>query len=80
MVEFEKVCLQLSQKLVVVARDVNSTLACAITAVNNNIKIAHVESGLRSRDKTMPEEINRIITDNISDILFVTEQKVDWIT
>ena len=73
MVEFEKVCLDESADLVVVVGDVNSTLACSITAKKLNIKVAHVEAGLRSGDMAMPEEINRIVTDSISDYLFVTE-------
>jgi UDP-N-acetylglucosamine 2-epimerase (non-hydrolysing) len=60
--------------LVMVVGDVNSTMAAAITANKLNIPIAHVESGLRSYDKTMPEEHNRIITDNISNYFLVTEQ------
>jgi UDP-N-acetylglucosamine 2-epimerase (non-hydrolysing) len=60
--------------LLIVPGDVNSTLAGAIYANKNNIKLAHLEAGLRSFDNTMPEEHNRILTDNISDILFVTEQ------
>ncbi len=60
--------------LLVVVGDVNSTLAAAVTANKMNVKIAHLESGLRSFDKTMPEEHNRIITDRISDFFFITEQ------
>lgn len=74
MVEFEKVCIKEKPDVVVVVGDVNSTLACSITAKKLNVKVAHVEAGLRSRDMTMPEEINRIVTDAISDYLFVTEK------
>ncbi len=74
MVEFEKVCLQEKPDLVVVVGDVNSTLACSITAKKLKLQVAHIEAGLRSNDMTMPEEINRIITDSISDLLFVTEK------
>lgn len=74
MLEFEKVCLKEKPDIVVVVGDVNSTLACSVTAKKLTIKVAHVEAGLRSRDMTMPEEINRIVTDSISDFLFVTEK------
>ena len=57
-----------------VVGDVNSTLACSLTAVKMNIPVAHVEAGLRSFDRTMPEEINRILTDAISHWLFVSER------
>ncbi len=74
MVEFEKVCQAETPDTVVVVGDVNSTLACSIVAKKLNIKVAHVEAGLRSGDMTMPEEINRIVTDSISDYLFVSEK------
>jgi UDP-N-acetylglucosamine 2-epimerase (non-hydrolysing) len=72
--EFEKVCIKHKPSLIILVGDVNSTLACAISAVKLHIPIAHVESGLRSFDMKMPEEINRILVDRISDYLFVTEK------
>ena len=74
MVAFEKVCLEEKPDIVMVVGDVNSTLSSSITSKKLNIKVAHVEAGLRSGDMTMPEEINRIVTDSISDFLFVTEE------
>lgn len=74
MIEFEKVLLKEKPDLVIVVGDVNSTIACSLTAAKLNIKVAHVEAGLRSYDRTMPEEINRILSDSISDYLFVTER------
>jgi UDP-N-acetylglucosamine 2-epimerase (non-hydrolysing) len=73
MVEFEKVCLKHSPDLVIVVGDVNSTMACAITAKKLGIKVAHVEAGLRSRDMSMPEEVNRLCTDVLCDYLFTTD-------
>jgi UDP-N-acetylglucosamine 2-epimerase (non-hydrolysing) len=73
MVKFEKVCLKENPDTVVVVGDVNSTLACGLVAKKLCIDLAHVEAGLRSGDRTMPEEINRVVTDSISDYLFVTE-------
>ena len=73
MVAFEKIVLEEKPDLVVVAGDVNSTIACSLVAVKMHIPVAHVEAGLRSFDRDMPEEINRILTDTISDYLFVTE-------
>jgi UDP-N-acetylglucosamine 2-epimerase (non-hydrolysing) len=74
MVAFEKVCKQESPDWVLVVGDVNSTLACSIVAKKEHIRVAHVEAGLRSRDWDMPEEVNRVVTDAISDIFFVTER------
>jgi UDP-N-acetylglucosamine 2-epimerase (non-hydrolysing) len=77
MVAFEKVCLEHKPDLVIVVGDVNSTMACTITAKKLGIKVAHVEAGLRSRDMTMPEEINRLCTDVLCDYLFTTDHFAD---
>jgi len=71
---FEPVVLEHKPAAVLVVGDVNSTIACGLVAVKLGVKLAHVEAGLRSFDRTMPEEINRILTDAISDFLFCTEQ------
>jgi UDP-N-acetylglucosamine 2-epimerase (non-hydrolysing) len=74
MTAFEKICLEEKPDWVVVVGDVNSTLACSIVAKKMLIRVAHVEAGLRSFDMTMPEEINRMLTDSITDCFFVTEE------
>jgi UDP-N-acetylglucosamine 2-epimerase (non-hydrolysing) len=74
MVAFEEICLRERPDLVMVVGDVNSTLACSIVAKKLLIKVAHVEAGLRSFDMSMPEEINRMVTDAITDYFFVTEE------
>ncbi|RAP34009.1 UDP-N-acetylglucosamine 2-epimerase (non-hydrolyzing) [Candidatus Marinamargulisbacteria bacterium SCGC AG-410-N11] len=70
MIKFEEYLLKNKTDLVIVVGDVNSTVACCISAKKCNIPVAHVEAGLRSFDRKMPEEINRILTDSISDILY----------
>lgn len=77
MERFEPVVLREQPDWVVVVGDVNSTLACALVCVKLGVKVAHVEAGLRSRDRTMPEEINRLLTDQIADLLFTPSADAD---
>jgi UDP-N-acetylglucosamine 2-epimerase (non-hydrolysing) len=77
MIAYEKICQQQSPAFVIVVGDVNATLAVAITAKKLLLPLAHLEAGLRSRDRTMPEEINRIVTDNISDLLWTPSPDAD---
>ncbi|MFD2234023.1 non-hydrolyzing UDP-N-acetylglucosamine 2-epimerase [Phaeospirillum tilakii] len=72
---FEPVLDRYAPDAVLVVGDVNSTIACALVAVKKGVRVIHVEAGLRSRDRTMPEEINRLLTDQISDLLFTTERE-----
>ena len=74
MMAFEEVCQSERPDMAVVVGDVNSTLACSIVGKKLLIEVAHIEAGLRSFDLTMPEEINRMVTDSISDYFFVTEE------
>ncbi len=73
MMAFEQLCLEDRPDLVLVVGDVNATVACSLAAAKLHIPVAHVEAGLRSGDRGMPEEINRIVTDALADLLFTTE-------
>jgi UDP-N-acetylglucosamine 2-epimerase (non-hydrolysing) len=77
MEKFEQVVLKEKPDWVIVVGDVNSTLACALVCVKLGIRVAHVEAGLRSRDRTMPEEINRLLTDQIADLLLTPSLDAD---
>jgi UDP-N-acetylglucosamine 2-epimerase (non-hydrolysing) len=74
MTAFEEVMEEETPDLVLVVGDVNSTLACSLVATKMHVPVAHVEAGLRSGDRRMPEEINRLLTDTIAELLFVTEK------
>jgi len=77
MVAFERVLLEQAVDMVMVVGDVNSTIACALVAAKMGVPVAHVEAGLRSYDRSMPEEVNRVLTDQISDLLFTTEASAE---
>jgi UDP-N-acetylglucosamine 2-epimerase (non-hydrolysing) len=77
MEKFEDVCLNVQPDAVLVVGDVNSTMACSLVASKIGIKIIHLEAGLRSYDRTMPEEINRLVTDALADILLTPSQDAD---
>ncbi len=77
MVAYEKVCLQDRPDWVVVVGDVNSTVACTLAATKLGIRVAHLEAGLRSRDRSMPEELNRLATDALADLLWTPSRDAD---
>ena len=79
MTAFETICMENRPDLVIVVGDVNSTLACALTARKLGITVVHVEAGLRSGDRSMPEELNRLATDAICDYAFTSEPVVSSI-
>ncbi len=74
MIQFEKVVSRWKPDWIIVVGDVNATCACSITAKKEHVNLAHIESGLRSFDLDMPEEINRMVTDRLSDLLFTTDE------
>jgi len=77
MFRFEPVLEKVNPAAVLVVGDVNSTIACALVAAKKSIRVIHVEAGLRSYDRSMPEEVNRVLTDQISDLLFTTEKSAE---
>ncbi|HEY0021113.1 MAG TPA: UDP-N-acetylglucosamine 2-epimerase (non-hydrolyzing) [Longimicrobium sp.] len=77
MLAFEPVLERTAPDLVVVVGDVNSTVACALVAAKRNVAVAHVEAGLRSRDRTMPEELNRLVTDQLAELLLTPSRDAD---
>lgn len=77
MIRFEKICLQEKPDWVIVVGDVNSTMACTLVASKLGIKVAHIEAGLRSFDRSMPEEINRLVTDALADLLLTPSPDAD---
>ena len=77
MIAYEKVLVETKPDLVIVVGDVNSTVACTLSAVKLGVKVAHLEAGLRSFDRTMPEKINRVITDSIADYLWTPSRDAD---
>jgi UDP-N-acetylglucosamine 2-epimerase (non-hydrolysing) len=74
MIEYEKICVASPPDWIIVVGDVNSTLACALVGAKLLIRVAHLEAGLRSGDRTMPEEINRIVTDSVADVLWTPSE------
>jgi UDP-N-acetylglucosamine 2-epimerase (non-hydrolysing) len=77
MIAYEKVCLDCKPDWVIVVGDVNSTMACTLAAKKLRLKVAHLEAGLRSGDRTMPEEINRVVTDALADLLWTPSPDAD---
>ncbi len=77
MVRFEKICLHERPDWLIVVGDINSTMACTLVASKLAIKVAHIEAGLRSFDRTMPEEINRLVTDALADLLLTPSEDAD---
>lgn len=77
MLRFEPIVLEIQPDWVIVVGDVNSTVACALVCTKLGVRVAHVEAGLRSFDRSMPEEINRVLTDQIADLLFTPSEDAD---